>query len=100
MAVENLLKKLADEVLKDMEKTHQEYQKYFLGIEKLPPLVLRRNLETKVAKLKSELATATSTSAKFFATSAVSRLQIFVAQWDKTMREIENGTFRRPVKRK
>ena len=100
MAVENPLKKLADQILPDIEKLHKEYQKYFLGVERMPPLVMRKSLETKIAKLKSESMAATSTQAKFFATSVINRFQSYSSQWDKTMKEIEIGTFRRPTKRK
>lgn len=99
MAAESPLKKAIDEAAGQVEKLHQEYQKYFLGVEKAPPLAMRRTLDQLVSKVKSELAKSSSTPQKFAGTTFVSKYQSYSTQWDRTMREIENGSYRRPIRK-
>jgi hypothetical protein len=53
-----------------------------------------------MGKIKSETAKSSSVSAKFAANTLVNKYQLHASQWDKTMRDIENGTYKRPPKAK
>lgn len=100
MVIQNTLKTAVDQASGLLMRLHQEYQKYFLGAEKKPPLALRRDLDQAMTKIKAETAKSSSIPAKFAAQTLVNKYQLHASQWDKTMREIENGTFKRPTKAK
>lgn len=96
MAEQNPLKKAVDLASQKLMQLHQEYQKFFLGAEKKPPLAMRRDLDLAMSKIKAETAKSSSIASKFAANGLVNKYQLHCSQWDKTMREIENGTHKRP----
>jgi hypothetical protein len=99
MALESPLKKDVEKAGRDLDALHRLYNVYFSGAEEDPPRTERRALESLIAKIKSQLATATNSSDKFQANTLISRFQSTAARWDKTLRGIEAGTIARPKKR-
>lgn len=100
MALENPLKKDLDNIAQSIDALHRLYNIYFQGGEDEPPREQRRQLDSQIARVKSQVATATNAADRFKATSVVSKYQTMAARWDKTLRGIETGTVIRPQKRK
>ena len=95
MAVDIFLKDVK-EAQSLLERVHQEYQKYFMGVEKIPPLILRKQLDEKIVTIKAAIAKATTIQSKFIGNQIVSRYQTYMSNWERSVREVENGTFRKP----
>jgi hypothetical protein len=71
------------------------YEQYFMGYERLEPLVHRRDVERRVRALRREQLRNTAQRFKF--NTLVQRLNTMQQYWSRVVREIENGTFRRDV---
>jgi hypothetical protein len=99
MALESPLKKDVDKATRDLEILNRLYNVYFQGAEEDPPRAQRKSLDSLVAKIKSQIATATNAADKFMANTFVSRFQTMSGKWDKHIKGIENGTIHRPKKR-
>lgn len=69
------------------------YEQYFIGIEKNPPTVARREVEKKLADLSQQ--TIGNTALRFRYTSQLHRWRTYSERWEKILREIENGTYHR-----
>ncbi len=99
MALISPLKQDLDKATREMEALNRLYNVYFQGGEDEPPRQQRKNLDTIMAKIKSQLATATNAGDKFQANNLYTRFQSMSAKWDKHLRGIENGTIVRPKNR-
>ncbi len=99
MALENPLKKEVDAGTLLLDTTNKAYQKYFIGMEKLPPYDLRRNLDRAIAKLKSDMNKVHQTQIRFLITGLVAKYYTHTSQWDKIMKEIEEGRYHRQPRR-
>lgn len=99
MAIEIPLKKDIDACTLLLDQTNKAYQKYFIGLEKLPPFELRKELDQKIQKLKSDMNKVHQTGVRFSATSLIAKFHSLASQWDKTLKEIEEGRFHRKPKR-
>lgn len=99
MALEIPLKKEVDQGSQLLDQTHKAYQKYFIGMDKLPPLEMRKRLDDLMAKLKSDMNKVHQTSARFTATTLIAKYHTMSKQWDKTMKDIEEGRFHRQPRR-
>jgi len=69
------------------------YEQYFIGIEKNPPTVARREVEKLLALLGAQ--TIGNTAVKFRYTALLHRWRVYSERWEKILREIENGTYSR-----
>ena len=98
MAQDNTFQKDANEAKALIDYLHKEYQKYFLGVERHPPLLKRKELENKIHKLQMEMSSAANITNKFLANSVIARFRTMAVQWDKAMRDLENGTSSRGPK--
>ena len=67
------------------------YEQYFIGLEKLPPSVPRKEAEKLLAYLAVQ--NIGNTGMRFRYLSLVRRWKTYAERWDKVLREIENGTF-------
>jgi hypothetical protein len=99
MAIESPLKKDIDACTVLLDRANKAYQKYFIGMEKLPPFEIRKDLDTKVNKLKSDMNKVHQTSIRFLINGVVAKYHSFISQWDKTMKDIEEGRYHRKPKR-
>ena len=90
-----------ESVINDLERKMGRlrviYDQYFLGIEKRPPLTLQKEVVRLVRVL--ERVNIRQTSLKFRYRSLVQKFQSYRSYWMRTVREIENGTYRRHVQR-
>jgi hypothetical protein len=71
------------------------YEKYFLGIDRRPPDAQRRQVSEKMRLLKTTQVK--NTALKFRIQTMFAKLISFERMWDRTLREIEEGTYKRDV---
>jgi hypothetical protein len=70
---------------------------YFQGIEKIPPNIVQKDVERRIWVLRREKIRNTGTRFRF--QQIVQRYNTFGSYWQRIMREIENGTYKRDVLR-
>ena len=70
------------------------YEKYFLAIDRKPPDQERKRISEKARELRTA---AIRTALKFKVNTLFARLIAFERMWDRTLREIEDGTYKRDV---
>src|SRR6059058_6477515 len=71
------------------------YEKYFLGIDRRPPDNERKRISERMRVLKNTLVK--NTALKFRLHTLFAKLISFERMWDRTLREMEEGTYRRDV---
>jgi hypothetical protein len=71
------------------------YEKYFLGIDRKPPDRERKQVSDRMRTLKT--AYVKNTALKFRLHTLFAKLISFERMWDRTLREIEDGTYHRDV---
>jgi hypothetical protein len=81
-----------DELDHDLKRLRVEYDQYFLGILKRPPEVLQGRVQKVIVKYANQ--TLRKTYHKFRFNQLNSKFQIHRQQWGRTMRQIENGTYK------
>ena len=71
------------------------YTKYFLGIDRKPPDDERKRVSSKMREMRTTLVK--NTALKFRINTLFAKLISFERMWDRTLLEIENGTYKRDV---
>ena len=71
------------------------YEKYFLGIDRKQPDQERKKVGSKMRELRTTLVK--NTALKFRINTMFAKLISFERMWDRTLMEIENGTYTRDV---
>jgi hypothetical protein len=71
------------------------YEQYFMGIDRVEPLVPRKDVERRIIVLRREQLRNTAQRFKF--NTLVQRFNTMQTHWSRIVREIENGTYRRDV---
>jgi hypothetical protein len=71
------------------------YEKYFLGIDRRPPDHERKQVSNRMRTLKTTYVK--NTALKFRLHTLFAKLISFERMWDRTLREIEDGTYHRDV---
>jgi len=71
------------------------YEKYFLGIDRKPPEQERKRVSDKARELRTS--TIRNTALKFKINTLFAKLISFERMWDRTLREIEDGTYKRDL---
>jgi hypothetical protein len=71
------------------------YEKYFIGIDRKPPEQERKRISEKARELRT--ASIRNTALKFKINTLFAKLISFERMWDRTLREIEDGTYKRDV---
>ena len=71
------------------------YEKYFLGIDRKPPEQERKRISEKARELRTR--SIRNTALKFKVNTLFAKLISFERMWDRTLREIEEGTYKRDV---
>jgi len=71
------------------------YEHYFLGAERMPPTRQHEDLKKRVDRLKASFVR--NTSAKFRVQSIHGKFVTYDRLWQRTMQEIENGTYKRDI---
>jgi len=81
------------ELAQRMKELEVRYEQYFAGIEKREPLKEREQLTTRLRRLY--LHNVTQTDLRFRINALNSRFQTYVQYWDRILRLIDEGRFRR-----
>jgi hypothetical protein len=71
------------------------YEKYFLGLDRRPPDQQRRKVSEKMRVMKTSQVK--NTALKFRIQTMFAKLISFERMWDRTLREIEEGTYKRDL---
>ena len=76
-----------------LERLRALYEQYFLGIEKRPPYILRKDIVRMINQLQR--AKIRNTATKYKLQQLMQKFSMMKSYWNRTEREIENGTYRR-----
>jgi hypothetical protein len=79
----------------DLTKLQVLYEKYFLGIDRRPPDQERKKVSAQLRGLRNTLVK--NTGLKFRINTMFAKLISMERLWDRTLREIEEGTYKRDV---
>lgn len=83
------------EIEADLAELHAAFEQYFLGQERRPPTERHVALKKRMAALRTSFVN--STSVKFRVGNLQQRMSTFERLWERTLLEIENGTYKRDV---
>jgi len=86
-----------DELEKRLERVRATYEAYFLGLERRPPEMARQQLHHKLLELQG--VPIVNTALRFRFQNLVQRFTQLAGHWNRTMREIEAGTYRRDLEK-
>ena len=84
-----------DEIDESIANLQVLYEKFFLGIDRKPPEQERKRVSTRMRELRTALVK--NTALKFRIQTLFAKLISFERMWDRTLREMEEGTYRRDV---
>jgi len=85
------------EMEKKMDRLRSMYESYFMGMERVPPNTPRRDMNRMMLEMQQVVIGNSALRFRFQSLSQKWVLQ--VTYWNRTMREIEAGTFRRDLAR-
>jgi hypothetical protein len=88
---------LIDELEQRVERLRALYDQYFMGIEKIEPTVLRKDVDRRLWVLRREQIR--NTSLRFKLNTVMQRYNTYQQYWMRICREIENGTYKRDLRR-
>ncbi len=81
----------------ELAELRAAYEQYFMGNDRLPPLKKHEGFKKQYMKLKSSFVR--QTAAKFRIESIGQKLLTFERLWERTIQQIEAGTYKRDVMR-
>lgn len=85
------------EMERKLDRLRGLYESFFMGIERAPPNVARRDLNRLILEMQQE--PIGNASMRFRFQAILQRWVLLTAYWNRTLREIESGTYRRDVAR-
>ncbi len=88
---------LINELETKMARLRSIYEQYFMGIERMPPSTLRKDVVRLIHNLEN--AYIRNTATKFKVRSLVQRFNSYKAYWNRVERQIEEGTYKRDINR-
>jgi len=80
-----------------LDRLQALYNQYFMGIEKLEPLVQRKDVERKINALRKEKIR--NTAVRFRLQTQIQKYNTQSTYWKRICRQIEEGTYKRDVMR-
>jgi len=83
------------EMERKLERMRGLYESFFMGIERSPPEVVRRDLNRQI--LEMQQVPISNASLRFRYQALTQRWVLLITYWNRTMREIEAGTFSRDL---
>lgn len=86
-----------NEFERKLDRLHRTYEQHFIGIEKRPPLALRRQVFRDLQQLDQIYMS--STAQKFRFRAAKQRFNSYKSYWNRVQKQIEEGTYHRDKKR-
>jgi hypothetical protein len=88
---------LIGELEERVERLRALYDQYFMGIERLEPLTLRKEVDRRLWTLRREQIR--NTGMRFKLETTIQRYNTYQQYWQRIVREIENGTYQRDLGR-
>jgi hypothetical protein len=85
------------EMERKLDRLRGLYESFFMGVERAPPNVPRRELNRLILEMQQE--PIGNASLRFRFQAITQRWVLLTAYWNRTLREIESGTYRRDVAR-
>jgi hypothetical protein len=85
------------EMERKLDRLRGLYESFFMGVERAPPNVARREMNRLILEMQQE--PIGNASMRFRFQSLMQRWVLMTTYWNRTLREIESGTFRRDVAR-
>jgi hypothetical protein len=95
--VEPDLGEVLDDLENRLERLKRLYEQYFLGIQKIPPSQLYKEVERGIRELTQKKPR--NTGLRFRLTTISQRFGSYNTYWTRTLRQIEQGTYLRDVHR-
>ncbi len=86
-----------NELESELAELRAAYDQYFMGNERLPPLKKHEGFKKQYMKLKSSMVR--QTAAKFRIESIGQKMLTFERLWERTIQQIEAGTYKRDLMR-
>lgn len=86
-----------EELERKLERLRTMYESFFMGVERAPPNVPRRDLNRIL--LETQQIPIANASLRFRFQSIQQRWVLYTAYWNRTLREMEAGTYRRDLAR-
>ncbi|HTE50617.1 MAG TPA: MXAN_5187 C-terminal domain-containing protein [Kofleriaceae bacterium] len=91
------LEELLDGLEKLLDRAKMLYEQYFMGIQKVAPMQLHRDIERKVRELTQQQIR--NTGLRFRFTTLSQKFGSYNTYWKRTLREIEQGKYIRDLAR-
>jgi hypothetical protein len=91
------ISQLIGELEERVERLRALYDQYFMGIERLEPLTLRKEVDRRLWTLRREQIR--NTGMRFKLEMTIQRYNTYQQYWQRIVREIENGTYQRDLGR-
>jgi hypothetical protein len=88
---------LIGELEERVERLRALYDQYFMGIERLEPTILRKDVDRRLWTLRREQIR--NTGLRFKLETTIQRYYTYQQYWQRIVREIENGTYQRDLGR-
>lgn len=88
---------LVNELEQKLSRLRALYEQYFMGIERTPPRTARKEVVRLIRR--AETAAVRNTAMKFKIRSLVQRFNSYKSYWNRVERQIEEGTYKRDVRR-
>ena len=89
--------RLIGELENRVERLRSLYEQYFMGIERLEPLTLRKDIDRRLWALRREQIR--NTGLRFKLETTIQRYNTYQQYWARIVREIEQGTYQRDLGR-
>lgn len=86
-----------DEIERKIDRLRALYESFFMGTERRPPNVPRRELNRLMLELQQ--ITINNAGLRFRFQALLQRWTLLTTYWNRTLREIESGTYRRDLER-
>jgi hypothetical protein len=91
------LSELLDQLGKLIDRTKVMYEQYFMGIQKLAPSQLHRDIERRIRELTQQQIR--NTAIRFRLATLTQKFGSYNTYWRRTLRQIERGEYIRDVRR-
>jgi hypothetical protein len=91
------VEKLVGELEVGIDRLRSLYEQYFMGIEKLEPTVPRKDVDRRIHVLRKE--PFRNTALRFRFQMILQRYNTYQTHWQRILREIEGGTYKRHLMR-
>ncbi|MBV9947904.1 MAG: hypothetical protein JOZ69_13705, partial [Myxococcales bacterium] len=89
------IERLIGELEVAVDRLRSLYEQYFMGIERIEPTVVRKDVDRRIQVLRKE--PFRNTALRFRFQMLLQRYNTYQTHWQRICRDIENGTYKRHV---